>query len=80
MLLAQSISGPEDLLARLDSGQIFCIIVVTIALTGAFFIVSMLANVGGMHSGLSPSPVSLFFRQVLLPRVMRVVQPAGSSS
>jgi D-alanyl-D-alanine carboxypeptidase len=36
-------------------------------------IVAMLANVGGMHSGLSPSPVSLFFRQVLLPRVMRMV-------
>jgi D-alanyl-D-alanine carboxypeptidase len=34
-------------------------------------IVVMLANVGGMHSGLSPSPVSLFFRQVLLPRIMR---------
>jgi len=34
-------------------------------------ILVMLANVGGMHSGLSPSPVSLFFRQVLLPRVMR---------
>ncbi len=34
-------------------------------------IVVMLANVGGMHSGLSPSPVSLFFRQVLLPRMMR---------
>jgi D-alanyl-D-alanine carboxypeptidase len=34
-------------------------------------IVVMLANVGGMHSGLSPSPVSLFFRQVLLPRSMR---------
>ena len=33
-------------------------------------ILVMLANVGGMHSGLSPSPVSLFFRQVLLPRVM----------
>jgi D-alanyl-D-alanine carboxypeptidase len=34
-------------------------------------IVVMLANVGGMHSGLSPSPVSLFFRQVMLPRMMR---------
>ena len=34
-------------------------------------ILVMLANVGGMHSGLSPSPVSLFFRQVLLPRAMR---------
>ena len=33
-------------------------------------IVVMLTNVGGMHSGLSPSPVSLFFRQVLLPRIM----------
>jgi D-alanyl-D-alanine carboxypeptidase len=36
-------------------------------------IVVMLANVGGMHSGLSPSPVSLFFREVLLPRIMRVL-------
>ena len=36
-------------------------------------IVVMLANVGGMHSGLSPSPVSLFFRQVLLPRMMRTL-------
>jgi len=36
-------------------------------------ILVMLANVGGIHSGLSPSPVSLFFRQVLLPRVMRFV-------
>jgi hypothetical protein len=33
-------------------------------------IVAMLANVGGMHSGLSPSPVGLFFRQVLLPRMV----------
>jgi D-alanyl-D-alanine carboxypeptidase len=34
-------------------------------------IVIMLVNVGGMHSGLSPSPVSLFYDQVLLPAVMR---------
>ena len=34
-------------------------------------IVTMVTNVGGMHSGLSPSPVSLFFRQVFLPRAMR---------
>lgn len=34
-------------------------------------IVVMLANVGGMHSGLSPSPISLFYRGVLLPAVMR---------
>jgi D-alanyl-D-alanine carboxypeptidase len=33
--------------------------------------VVMLANVGGMHSGLSPSPVSLFFRQIMLPSVMK---------
>jgi D-alanyl-D-alanine carboxypeptidase len=34
-------------------------------------ILVMLANVGGMHSGLSPSPVGLFFRQVWLPAAMR---------
>lgn len=34
-------------------------------------IVSLLANVGGMHSGLAPSPVSLFFREVWLGAVMR---------
>jgi hypothetical protein len=33
--------------------------------------VVMLTNVGGMHSALSPSPVSLFFREVWLPAVMR---------
>lgn len=33
--------------------------------------VVMLTNVGGMHSGLSRSPVGLFFREVLLPAVMR---------
>jgi hypothetical protein len=38
---------------------------------GTDVIVVMLTNVGGMHSGLSPSPVSLFFRQVWLPAVMR---------
>ena len=36
-------------------------------------ILVMLANVGGMHSGLSPSPVSLFFREVFLPRAMRAL-------
>jgi len=35
-------------------------------------IVVVLTNVGGMHSGLSRSPVSLFFREVLLPVVMRM--------
>jgi D-alanyl-D-alanine carboxypeptidase len=40
-------------------------------------IVVMLANVGGMHSGLSPSPVSLFFRQVWLPAVMRYLEGRG---
>ena len=33
--------------------------------------VVLLTNVGGMHSGLRPSPVGLFYRQVLLPAVMR---------
>jgi hypothetical protein len=33
-------------------------------------IVVMLTNVGGMHSGFQ-SPSSLFYRQVLLPAVMR---------
>ncbi len=37
-------------------------------------IVVMLANVGGMHSGLSPSPVGLFFRQILLPRMIRYAE------
>ena len=37
-------------------------------------IVAVLANVGGMHSGLSTSPVSVFFRQILLPRVVQVAQ------
>jgi hypothetical protein len=39
--------------------------------SGDWFIVVMLTNVGGMHSALSTSPVSLFFRQVWLPAVMR---------
>ena len=34
--------------------------------------VVVLTNVGGMHSGLRPSPVSLFFREALLPVVMRM--------
>jgi hypothetical protein len=34
-------------------------------------VVVMLANVGGMHSGLRMSPVSAFFRDVWLPAVMR---------
>jgi D-alanyl-D-alanine carboxypeptidase len=34
-------------------------------------IVVCLTNVGGMHSGLSCSPVSLFFREVLIPALMR---------
>ena len=43
-LLAQgTIEDPGDLLARLDSGQLFCIATVSIALTGAFFIVSVIA-------------------------------------
>jgi len=36
--------------------------------------VVVLTNIGGMHSGLSRSPVSLFFRQVLLPAVMQMNQ------
>jgi D-alanyl-D-alanine carboxypeptidase len=35
--------------------------------------VVLLTNIGGMHSGLNPSPVSLFFRQVLLPAVMQKI-------
>ncbi|MFW6132013.1 MAG: serine hydrolase domain-containing protein [Candidatus Aminicenantaceae bacterium] len=34
--------------------------------------VVVLTNVGRMHSGLSRSPVSLFFREVLLPAVMHM--------
>lgn len=36
--------------------------------------VVLLTNVGGMHSGLSPSPVSLFYNQVLLPAVMKYIR------
>ncbi len=43
-------------------------------LEGTDIIVVMLANVGGMHSGLSPSPVSLFFNQVWMPAVMRYLR------
>jgi D-alanyl-D-alanine carboxypeptidase len=45
-------------------------------LEGTDVILVMLANVGGMHSGLSPSPVGLFFRQVWLPAAMRYVAAA----
>ena len=34
-------------------------------------IVVSLANVGGMHSGLSQSPPGLFYRHILMPAVMR---------
>ena len=37
-------------------------------------IVVMLTNVGGMHSNLRPSPTSLFYREVLLPAVMRYLE------
>ncbi|MFP4623541.1 MAG: serine hydrolase domain-containing protein [Gemmatimonadota bacterium] len=37
-------------------------------------VVVMLTNVGGMHSGLSPSPPGLFFQQVWLPAVMRYLR------
>lgn len=42
-------------------------------------IVVLLTNVGGMHSGLRPSPVILFYREVLLPAIMRFVQISGGS-
>ena len=38
---------------------------------GTDVIIIMLTNIGSMHSGLSPSPVSLFFNRVLVPAVMR---------
>jgi D-alanyl-D-alanine carboxypeptidase len=38
---------------------------------GADVIVVMLTNIGSMHSGLSASPVSLFFNRVFLPAAMR---------
>ena len=37
-------------------------------------IVVMLTNVGGMHSGLDPSPPSLFYKEVLLPAVMQFLE------
>lgn len=53
-------------------------------LEGTDIILVMLTNVGGMHSGLSPSPVGLFFRDVWLPAVMRYLDtvsgPVGSAT
>jgi D-alanyl-D-alanine carboxypeptidase len=34
-------------------------------------VVVLLANVGGMHSGLDPSPIGMFFKDVFLPAVMQ---------
>lgn len=34
-------------------------------------VVVLLTNVGRMHSGLNPSPVGMFYREVLLPAVMQ---------
>jgi D-alanyl-D-alanine carboxypeptidase len=41
---------------------------------GTDVIVIMLTNIGSMHSGLSPSPVSLFFNHVLVPAVMKTME------
>jgi D-alanyl-D-alanine carboxypeptidase len=50
-------------------------------LEGTGVTIVMLTNIGGMHSGLSPSPVGLFFNQVLMPAVMKYLdQPPGRSS
>jgi D-alanyl-D-alanine carboxypeptidase len=40
---------------------------------GTDVIIILLTNIGSMHSGLSPSPVSLFFNHVLVPAVMEYV-------
>jgi D-alanyl-D-alanine carboxypeptidase len=40
-------------------------------LESAGFTIVMLTNIGGMHSGLSPSPVGMFFNQVLVPAAMK---------
>jgi len=37
-------------------------------------IIAMLTNVGCIHSGLKPSPVGMFFNQILLPAAMEAVQ------
>jgi hypothetical protein len=34
-------------------------------------VVVLLANVGEMHSDLKPSPVGMFYREVLLPAVLQ---------
>ncbi len=34
----------------------------------------LLTNVGGMHSGLSPSPIGLFYREVLLPAALKYLE------
>ncbi len=74
--IAKTVGFYEDLSAFGHSGGTLGFTAYMYWLEDPDIIIVMLANVGGMHSGLSPSPVSLFFRQVLLPRVMRVAQPA----
>jgi hypothetical protein len=37
-------------------------------------VVVLLTNVGAMHSGLNPSPVGMFSREVLLPAVMQYLE------
>jgi D-alanyl-D-alanine carboxypeptidase len=64
----------QDLTAYGHSGGTLGFTAYMYWLEGTDIIIVLLANVGGMHSGLSPSPVSLFFRQVWLPTVMRYLE------
>ncbi len=41
-------------------------------------VIVSLANVGSMHSGLSRSPVRLFYREVLIPAVMKYLNYQGN--
>jgi D-alanyl-D-alanine carboxypeptidase len=71
----QGIAWSEDFVGDLDafghSGGTLGFTAFMYWLEDTDVIVVMLTNVGGMHSGLSPSPPGLFFRQVWLPAVLR---------
>ncbi|MBT8395710.1 MAG: beta-lactamase family protein [Gemmatimonadetes bacterium] len=68
--ISKTVGFYEDFSAYGHSGGTLGFTAYMYWLEGTDIILVMLANVGGMHSGLSPSPVSLFFQQVLLPRAV----------
>ncbi|MBN1387588.1 MAG: beta-lactamase family protein [Bacteroidales bacterium] len=75
MKYMQGISRIEDYINEKDvtghSGGTLGFTAMMFWIEGTDIIVVSLANVGAMHSGLSQSPPGLFYRDILLPAVMR---------